>query len=761
MVRDSQGRLIVVFSGDTISAGGTSHTRHGLARILPDGTLDPVFVGPLTAPSSQISCLAVDSADRIYLGGSFTSFGGIPDAHYLVRLDSATGARDGSFMPSLGGAVNAVLPLADGTVLAGGSFGLKRLDADDGSEAAGFTYAGFNFISAILPVPDSTDFILGTVGSGLERITNTGSLVTPFPASGTSLAPGVTELLALPSGHILAGRDTRFFNGTGPECLEFILPDGTRDSALDFGSKPYHFAHSIAYDASTQRILVGGQFQSFRGQSEIGLVILAAANSTPADPLPPTSNPAGAPVLQAPSGIGQSGFTLSWTAVPGATGYTLELATNAEFTSNYHVFHLGIGELGLVLDGLASGTLHHYRVTAQGVGGAGLTSEPATVSTTGDTSQIIDFSPPASVTFGDAPITLSATASSGLPVVLELVSGPGSLTASTLTITGAGDIVLRASQAGDTVYSAASLERTIVVARKPQSITFPEISSRPFTSPPFALGATSDSGLPVSYAVEWGSASVSDGILTITGAGLIRVSARQDGDANHLAATPLYREFSARLLPQEIVFTQALPNLPVDAAPFELSATASPSGLPVSFEVSGPATLTGNTLTLTGSPGSVTITAKQSGDSTYGRAADITRSFVVGIVQEIDFPAIPTKAVGAPPFELAATAVPSGLPVSFSIVSGPATLSGKLLTLTGTGTVVVQAAQAGNSTYLPAAPKLRSFEVRSPNQTPRPTLRRLRRPGFPSPSKSFHPPRPASPSSMEPNWSSLARERSP
>lgn len=44
----------------------------------------------------------------------------------------------------------------------------------------------------------------------------------------------------------------------------------------------------------------------------------------------------------------------------------------------------------------------------------------------------------------------------------------------------------------------------------------------------------------------------------------------------------------------------------------------------------------------------------------------------------------------------------SGLPVSFTLQSGPATLSGDLLTLTGLGTVTVLASQGGSSSFLPA-----------------------------------------------------------
>ncbi len=67
-------------------------------------------------------------------------------------------------------------------------------------------------------------------------------------------------------------------------------------------------------------------------------------------------------------------------------------------------------------------------------------------------------------------------------------------------------------------------------------------------------------------------------------------------------------------------------------------------------------------------------------------------------LQTISFPNPGDQTFGAPPVGLAATAS-SGLPVTFRVVSGPASLSGTNLTLTGPGTVFVAADQSGNATY--------------------------------------------------------------
>ncbi len=78
--------------------------------------------------------------------------------------------------------------------------------------------------------------------------------------------------------------------------------------------------------------------------------------------------------------------------------------------------------------------------------------------------------------------------------------------------------------------------------------------------------------------------------------------------------------------------------------------------------------------------------------------------------QVMTFDPIEKKYSTDPPFELVAEAN-TGLPVTFSVVSGPATVSGNTVTLTGdAGIVTVKAEQVGNDDYYPVE-QLRSFEV--------------------------------------------------
>ena len=85
-----------------------------------------------------------------------------------------------------------------------------------------------------------------------------------------------------------------------------------------------------------------------------------------------------------------------------------------------------------------------------------------------------------------------------------------------------------------------------------------------------------------------------------------------------------------------------------------------------------------------------------------------------GNAQLIEMADIPNQLIFNAPITLEATAS-SGLPVSFEMMEGPATISGNMLTLTGeTGVVKLKATQAGNANWLPAPDVVKTFEVVDP-----------------------------------------------
>ena len=178
------------------------------------------------------------------------------------------------------------------------------------------------------------------------------------------------------------------------------------------------------------------------------------------------------------------------------------------------------------------------------------------------------------------------------------------------------------------------------------------------------------------------------------------------------------------LTPQTITFTQ--PTSPVTYASglqISLAATGGASGNPVVFSIDGSSTgagsISGSTLTVT-SVGSFVIDANQAGNSSYSAAPQVQQTVVVNQApQAITFtqPTSPVTYASGLQITLSATGGASGNSVVFSIdESSTATgsISGSTLTVTSTGTLVIDANQAGNADYSSAPQVQRSITVNAP-----------------------------------------------
>lgn len=164
--------------------------------------------------------------------------------------------------------------------------------------------------------------------------------------------------------------------------------------------------------------------------------------------------------------------------------------------------------------------------------------------------QTINFPAIANMTYGDAPFVPNATATSGLPVSLTLISGPATINAQTnlLTITGTGLVTVKANQIGDNVYdTAVPVTRSFTVNKAAQVISFAAIPGQDISNLTVTLTASTTSALPISFSIVSGPASVAGNLLTLTGLGTITVRASQTGDTNYLPATAVDRSFCTRV----------------------------------------------------------------------------------------------------------------------------------------------------------------------------------------------------------------------
>lgn len=162
--------------------------------------------------------------------------------------------------------------------------------------------------------------------------------------------------------------------------------------------------------------------------------------------------------------------------------------------------------------------------------------------------QTIHFIPVSGKIYTDSPFALDATTTSGLPVSLVIISGPGSLSGNIYTITATGTVTIRAMQTGDNVYdTAAPIIQSFIINKAPQTISFPSIPSQSPGSPALALNATASSELPIEYSLVSGNASLSGNQISFTSVGEITIRATQAGDANYDRADTVTQTFCVRV----------------------------------------------------------------------------------------------------------------------------------------------------------------------------------------------------------------------
>jgi hypothetical protein len=263
--------------------------------------------------------------------------------------------------------------------------------------------------------------------------------------------------------------------------------------------------------------------------------------------------------------------------------------------------------------------------------------------------QTITLAPtPTSVTYGSSPITLTATATSGLPVTLTSTAGICAVSGTTLSTTGALTCTVTASQGGNANYSAASsVSRNITVAKAPLTITAPSFtlpyhSAVPTITPTFSGLVNGDTGSALTTAPSCSTAYYA----TIPVGSTPGTSCWGAASPNYSVT---YVPGTVTVVPaaQSISFNLAVSSVNFGSSSLTLSATAS-SGLAVSFAgTAGICTVSGNTLSFVAA-GTCTITAAQAGNSSYSAATPVARTVAVTPASLTITASSPTVTYGAP-----------------------------------------------------------------------------------------------------------------
>jgi len=369
---------------------------------------------------------------------------------------------------------------------------------------------------------------------------------------------------------------------------------------------------------------------------------------------------------------------------------------------------------------------------------------------------------------GNATLNLSWTTNGS--AAFSVVSGPASVGAG-----AAADLAVASASSGaaataaveivhDAAFSPFLLHLASDSSLLAQTITFPAIADQ-VTTGVVGRAATASSGLPVSFGVASGSASISGGTnLSFSGAGNVSIVASQGGDATYAPAPDATNTFNVAKAAATVTLTNLAQTY--DGTARVAACTTEPAGLTVDITYDGGAdaptnagsyavtgtvnevlyqgqaagTLVVNkgtvTVTLTNlnatydgtpkpaaattDPAGLTVALTYDGSATAPSAVgsyavtgtvvdanwlgEAAGTLVIGkVAQTIAFAPIQPQKLSAS-VGLAATGGGSGQPVTFAVTAGPGTIAGDTnLTFSGVGDVVVVASQAGDATYAAAA----------------------------------------------------------
>ncbi len=456
-VQQGDGKFLAV--GDF--AGFNGQPGYRMLRINPDGTHDDTFDAG-SGPNLLLPQMLALSGGRTLLYNLATSFtyNGTPIAR-VTRLE-VDGSVDYSFNIGggfLNGANSAVPNVAyeqpDGKIVLAGAFtsyngitanGLVRLNPDGSHDAT--------FDAGSGPVATSGSTVIGIIGLPDGRLVINGNLTTYdtnpvnrvaiLSSTGTldGSFTGPVELNAAVS-QVLPQEDGKFillgdFTGT-------TTPFAVRVSATGAVDPTFLLRGITSSGFGTTRIIMGDDgslyvYGSMPMSHDYGVPVavarFSAAPVTPGVATPPASVTTGEGTTATFSvrAAGTAPYTYQWrhnaTDIPGAT---------------YSVLNI---------DGVVTGDAGSYDVVVTN-SVSSVTSAAATL-TVDSLLQTINFTDPLDTPFSTTPVTLTATASSGLTVTFSIVSGPAVMSgADALTLNGAGTVVVRASQAGDATFAAA------------------------------------------------------------------------------------------------------------------------------------------------------------------------------------------------------------------------------------------------------------------------------------------------------------------
>jgi rhamnogalacturonan endolyase len=612
----SAGSAAVTLSGGELNLGAGGIVKNGTAGLVSTITLNTGTLGAYAPWSTTHPIVLTGTPASVALRAASAT--GVANDFALNGVLSGAGgfAKTGAGTVTLGAAntfagdvaVNAGTLAVNGSIVVGGSFSVN----------AGGTLAGFGAINRAVLLDTGGTIApgglgaIGTLAGGALTWNGGGTLALDLGAN------GVSDQIAL--GGTLA-------KGSGGTCLVALNPGPGFAAGNTYTIATFASTTFAATDFTAVGLPAGyaGTFTLTANSLRLTLV------GTPSITSAPTASGAyGAPF----------GYTITAANVPAsfsATGLPAGLGIDAA--------------TGLITGSPAAVGTFNVTLGATNIAGTGTASLAITIGKTA-----------AGITLGNL-----ATTYDGTPHAASATTSPGGLNViltydgSNTPPTNAGSYAVVATV--DSPFYVGGATDTLVVAQAAQTLTFPNPGNKSYGDPAFALTATATSGLPVAYSVVSGPATVSGGLVTITGVGAVVLRATQVGNANYLAAADV-----------DVTFTVAkgtaavtLGNLDqvYDGTPKAVTVTTSPAGLTVDITYNGsatPPTLPG-TYPVVVTVDDVNYTGSATGVLTIGKAAAVVT--LGDLNQTYD---------GTPKLA-SATTTPAGLTVVFSYDTVPSVIT--------------------------------------------------------------------------------------
>ena len=268
------GRTVI--GGNFLTVDGVARSR--IARLNPDGSLDSAF-NPSAGADNPVFSVAIQTDDKILMGGDFSSFNGSPRVR-VARLN-LDGSIDQTFLPGQGadGLVRAILVEPSGNILIGGDFNffdgiplpylvrltpLGALDptfvpALNGRVRSILLDAGTNIV-----VTGDFTTVGGVPASRIARLLPSGAVDATFVATGAD-RPIYSAAVDV-AGNLIIGGDFNTVNGFARTRVARLTPSGELDSSINFGTGPNNFVATLAVEPVTNGVItIGGGFTEVDG----------------------------------------------------------------------------------------------------------------------------------------------------------------------------------------------------------------------------------------------------------------------------------------------------------------------------------------------------------------------------------------------------------------------------------------------------------------------------------------------------------------